>query len=43
VLPLSKLFGNSAEFRRNLQRAVDLREAGAAIKNDVQHIKNTPL
>ncbi len=39
ALRLSKLFGNSAEFWLNLQRAVDLWQAEVAIKNDVQHIK----
>ena len=39
ALRLSKLFGNSAEFWLNLQRAVDLCEAEGAIKKDVQHIK----
>lgn len=39
ALRLSKLFGNSAEFWLNLQRAVDLWEAEAAIQNDVRQIK----
>ena len=36
---LSRLFGNSAEFWLNLQRAVDLWDANAAIKHDVRQIK----
>lgn len=43
ALRLSKLFGNSPEFWLNLQRAVDLWEAEAAIKNDVLHIKTLHL
>jgi len=39
ALRLAKLFGNSAEFWLNLQRAVDLYDAEAAIKDDVRHIK----
>ena len=39
ALRLAKLFGNPAEFWLNLQRAVDLYEARAAIKDDVRHIK----
>ena len=39
ALRLSKLFGNSPEFWLNLQRAVDLWEAEAAIKNEIQEIK----
>jgi antitoxin HigA-1 len=39
ALRLSRLFGNSAEFWLNLQRAVDLWEANAAIKDDVRQIK----
>lgn len=39
ALRLAKLFGNSAEFWLNLQRAVDLYNAQAAIKDDVRHIK----
>jgi antitoxin HigA-1 len=41
ALRLSRLFGNSPEFWLNLQRAVDLWEANAAIKEDVRNI--TPL
>jgi addiction module HigA family antidote len=39
ALRLSRLFGNSAEFWLNLQRAVDLWDANAAIKHDVRQIK----
>lgn len=39
ALRLSKLFGNSPEFWLNLQRALDLWEAEAAIKNEIQEIK----
>ena len=39
ALRLSRLFGNSAEFWLNLQRAVDLWEAENAIKDDVQRIQ----
>jgi hypothetical protein len=39
--PLSRLFGNSAEFWLNAQRAVDLWDAVQAIKEDVAQI--TPL
>jgi addiction module HigA family antidote len=39
ALRLSRLFGNSAEFWLNLQRAVDLWEAKNAIKDDVRQIK----
>jgi addiction module HigA family antidote len=39
ALRLSRLFGNSAEFWLNLQRAVDLWEAEAAIKDEVRRIK----
>ena len=39
ALRLSRLFGNSAEFWLNLQRAVDLWEAEKAIKDDVRQIK----
>ncbi|MEJ2201249.1 MAG: HigA family addiction module antitoxin [Desulfuromonadaceae bacterium] len=38
ALRLSKLFGNSPEFWLNLQRAVDLWEAEAAIKKEIQEI-----
>jgi len=39
ALRLSRLFGNSPEFWLNLQRAVDLWDAEAAIKDAVLHIK----
>lgn len=39
ALRLSKLFGNSAEFWMNAQRAVDLWDAAATIKADVRKIK----
>lgn len=39
ALRLAKLFGNSPEFWLNLQRAVDLWEAEAAIRDDVHEIK----
>jgi antitoxin HigA-1 len=39
ALRLSRLFGNSAEFWLNAQRAVDLWEAAQAIKTEVQRIK----
>lgn len=39
ALRLSRLFGNSAEFWLNAQRAVDLWEAGKAIRKDVQRIR----
>jgi len=39
ALRLSKLFGNSAEFWLNAQRAVDLWDAAQAIKADVERIK----
>ena len=39
ALRLSRLFGNAAEFWLNLQRAVDLWDANAAIKDDVRQIK----
>ena len=39
ALRLSRLFGNSAEFWLNLQRAIDLWHAEAAIKDDVRRIK----
>jgi hypothetical protein len=38
-LRLGKLFGNSAEFWLNAQRAVDLWDAAQAIKDDVASIK----
>ena len=39
ALRLSRLFGNSAEFWLNAQRAVDLWEAGKAIQKDVRRIR----
>ena len=39
ALRLSRLFGNSAEFWLNAQRAVDLWDAAQAIKADVDRIK----
>lgn len=39
ALRLARLFGNSAEFWLNAQRAVDLWDAAQAIKNEVQRIK----
>jgi antitoxin HigA-1 len=39
ALRLSALFGNSAEFWLNLQRAVDLWDAQVALKEDVRHIQ----
>ncbi len=39
ALKLSRLFGNSPEFWLNAQRAVDLWEAGQAIREDVQRIR----
>ena len=39
ALRLSRLFGNSAEFWLNAQRAVDLWDAAQAIKTEVQRIK----
>jgi antitoxin HigA-1 len=39
ALRLSALFGNSAEFWLNLQRAVDLWDAQAVLKEDVQRIQ----
>jgi addiction module HigA family antidote len=41
ALRLSRLFGNSAEFWLNLQRAVDLWDAKVAIEDDMRRI--TPL
>ncbi len=38
ALRLARLFGNSAAFWLNLQRAIDLHEAHAAIEDDVRHI-----
>jgi len=39
ALRLSRLFGNSAEFWLNAQRAVDLWDAAQAIKREVRRIK----
>jgi len=39
ALRLSALFGNSPEFWLNLQRAVDLRDAQVAVKDDMRRIK----
>ena len=39
ALRLARLFGNSPEFWLNLQRSIDLWDAEAAIKDDVQHIE----
>ena len=39
ALRLSRLFGNSAEFWLNAQRAVDLWDVAQAIGTDVEHIK----
>jgi len=39
ALRLSALFGNSAEFWLNLQRAVDLWDARAVARDDVRRIK----
>ncbi len=39
ALRLARLFGNSAEFRLNAQRAVDLWQAREALKDDVGRIK----
>jgi addiction module HigA family antidote len=39
ALRLSRLFGNSAEFWLDLQRAVDLWEAAAAIRESVRRIQ----
>jgi plasmid maintenance system antidote protein VapI len=41
ALRLSRLFGNSAEFWLNAQRAVDLWDAAKAIETEVRRI--TPL
>jgi plasmid maintenance system antidote protein VapI len=38
ALRLAQLFGNSEAFWLNLQRAVDLHEAHAAIGNEVRRI-----
>jgi addiction module HigA family antidote len=39
ALRFSRLFGNSPEFWLNAQRAVDLWEAGKAIRKDVRRIQ----
>jgi antitoxin HigA-1 len=39
ALRLSRLFGNSAEFWLNAQRAVDLWDAAQAIESEVKRIK----
>ena len=39
ALRLSRLFGNTPEFWLNAQRAVDLWEAGEALKDDVARIR----
>jgi plasmid maintenance system antidote protein VapI len=39
ALRLSRLFGNSAEFWLNAQRAVDLWDAAQAIRAEVKRIK----
>lgn len=39
ALRLARLFGNSAEFWMNAQRAVDLWDAAESIKKDVDQIK----
>jgi addiction module HigA family antidote len=39
ALRLSRLFGSSPEFWLNAQRAVDLWEAGKAIRGDVRRIR----
>ena len=39
ALRLSRLFGNSAEFWLNAQRAVDLWDAAQAIRTEVQRIR----
>lgn len=39
ALRLARLFGNSAEFWLNAQRAVDLWDAAQAIKQDVMRIR----
>ena len=39
ALRLSRLFGNSPEFWLNAQRAVDLWDAGNAIRRDVRRIR----
>jgi addiction module HigA family antidote len=39
ALRLSRLFGNSPEFWLNAQRAIDLWEAGKAIRGDMRRIR----
>ena len=39
ALRLSRLFGNSAEFWLNAQRAVDVWEAGNNLREDMQRIR----
>jgi len=39
ALRLARLFGNSAEFWLNAQRAVDLWDAAQTIKTEIQRIK----
>jgi antitoxin HigA-1 len=39
ALRLARLFGNSPEFWLSLQRSIDLWDAQAAIKDEVQRIK----
>ena len=39
ALRLSRLFGNSAEFWLDMQRAVDLWDAGRALETDIARIK----
>lgn len=39
AIRLGRLFGNSPEFWLNAQRAVDLWEAGQALKNEVARIR----
>lgn len=39
ALRLSRVFGNSAEFWLNAQRAVDLWDAGRAIESEIKRIK----
>jgi len=43
ALRLSRLFGNSPEFWLNLQRAVDLWDAAAAIRDDMRNIRPIPV
>jgi plasmid maintenance system antidote protein VapI len=37
ALRLSRLLGNTSEFRLNVQRTVDLREASQTIKEKIKH------